>query len=243
MNRDERNFLRLRTAIAFSLEDTLAASAILEVKIGERSGYGLAAAWTLDGICVSLSSHASWTRSQLDVEVISFSDDEICTELASLRHVSRPDHFLDHEDWLQQAQKSSIRTGSDLVAQVSAMYPNVELGLDAQKELAALSGTERHFGWVIERLESANRDIVAWTAGAFPHGNLPGPASGESESVRRSPSRMRMRVFASPTGEPVQFEHHMKDKRNNKRMYYRADTERRVMLIGTLCGHLETAKY
>ena len=117
----------------------------------------------------------------------------------------RPDHFLDHEDWFQQAQKSSIRTGSDLVAQVSAMYPNVELGLDAQKELAALSGTERHFGWVIERLESANRDIVAWTAGAFPHGNLPGPASGESESVRRSPSRMRMRVFASPTGEPVQF--------------------------------------
>jgi len=92
-------------------------------------------------------------------------------------------------------------------------------------------------------LESANREIIAWTDGAFPHGNLPGPASGESESVRRSPSRMRMRMFASPTGEPVQFEHHMKDKRNNKRMYYRADTERRVILIGTLCGHLETAKY
>jgi hypothetical protein len=56
-----------------------------------------------------------------------------------------------------------------------------------------------------------------------------------------------MRVFASPTGEPVQFEHHMplqmKDKRNNKRMYYLADTERKVIVIGILCGHLGTAKY
>jgi hypothetical protein len=52
-----------------------------------------------------------------------------------------------------------------------------------------------------------------------------------------------MRVFASPTGEPIQFEHHMKDKRNNQRTYYLADTERKVSAIGILCAHLETAKY
>ncbi len=243
VNRDERNFLRLRTAIAFSLEDALRPSALLEVRLGERTGYGLSAAWLLDGICLSLGSHNTWDRSQLAVEVISFSNDDIRTEPETLRHVSHPDHLRDHEDWLQHAQKLSIRSGADLVAQAPAMYPNVELGIDARREIAALSGGERHFAWVIECLESANREILAWTNGPFPHKNLPGPATGESESVRRSPTLMKIRVFPSPTGEPLQFEHHMKDKRNNKRMYYRADTERKVMVIGILCDHLETAKY
>jgi hypothetical protein len=35
----------------------------------------------------------------------------------------------------------------------------------------------------------------------------------------------------------------MKDKRNNNRMYQFADTERKAIIIGILCGHLETAKY
>jgi len=137
----------------------------------------------------------------------------------------------------------SIRTGADLVAKASPIYPHVELGIDARKEIAALSGAERYFGWVVECLESANREILAWTNGPFPHKNLPGPATGESESVRRSPARMKMRVFPLATGEPVQFEHHMKDKRNNKRLYYRVDAERKVIVIGTVCGHLETGKY
>ena len=34
----------------------------------------------------------------------------------------------------------------------------------------------------------------------------------------------------------------MKDKRNNKRTYYLADIEHKVIVIGILCGHLETAK-
>jgi hypothetical protein len=243
VNRDEQTFLRQRTAVVFSLEDALPPSALLEVRLGGKAGYGLSAAWLLDGICLSLCSHNIWNRSQLAVEVTSFSDDASGTEPETLRHVSDPDHFRDHEDWLQREQKLSIRTGGDLVARAPALYPNVELGIDVQKEIASLSGAERHFGWVVECLESANREILAWTNGPFRHSNLPGPATGESESVRRSPARMRMRVFPSPTGQPVQFEHHMKDRRNNKRMYYRVDTERKMIVIGMLCGHLETAKY
>ncbi len=243
VNRDEQTFLRQRTAVVFSLEDALPSSALLEVRIGGNAGYGLSAAWLLDGIGLSLCSHNIWNRSQLAVEVTSFSDDTLSSEPETLRHVSHPDHFRDHEDWLQREQKLSIRTGSDLVAQAPALYPNVELGIEAQKDIASLSGAERHFSWVVECLESANREILAWTNGPFPHNNLPGPATGESESVRRSPARMRMRVFPSATGEPVQFEHHMKDKRNNKRMYYRVDTERKMIVIGILCGHLETAQY
>jgi hypothetical protein len=72
-----------------------------------------------------------------------------------------------------------------------------------------LTGVDRHFGWVIECFEAANREIGAWTNGRFSHKHLPGPATGESESVRRSTARMRMRLFASPAGEPIQFEHHM----------------------------------
>jgi hypothetical protein len=37
-------------------------------------------------------------------------------------------------------------------------------------------------------------------------------------------------MFLTPS-ETIQFAHHMKDKRNNKRMYYLADTERKVIVI------------
>jgi hypothetical protein len=147
--------------------------------------YGLSATWVLDGICLSLCSHDMWNRSQLAVEVSLFSDGEISAELETIRHVSHPDHFRDHEGWLQREQESSIRNGADLVAQASAMYPNVELGLDARKELAALSGAERHFGWVIECLEAANREIRAGTNGPFPHKHL--PWSRKRRERKRSP--------------------------------------------------------
>jgi hypothetical protein len=118
-----------------------------------------------------------------------------------------------------------------------------------RRKLAAVSGAERHFGWVIECLEAANREIRAWTDGPFPQ-QAP-PRSRYRRERKRSPfpgrnENARVRLA---TGEPVQFEHHMpvrtykKDKRNNKRMYYLADTEYKVIVIGILCGHLETAKY
>jgi hypothetical protein len=102
---------------------------MLEVRPGEWAGYGLSATWVLDGICLSLCSHDMWNRSQLAVEVSLFSDDEISTELETIRHVSHPDHFRDHEGWRQREQKSSIRSGADpkspLIWETDIELPNI----------------------------------------------------------------------------------------------------------------------
>jgi hypothetical protein len=243
VNRDERVFLRGRTTIAYSLEDALSDDTISEVSLNGRTGFGLSAAWLLGGVCLSLASNDFWNRSLIQAEVTLVSEGDTVVELAELRHASHPSHILDHEEWLERTQRSALRTGADVIAKVPALYPNVELGLEAHKAIAVLSGTEKHFGWVIDCLESANQEILAWTAGPFPHHRLPGPATGESLTVRQSKRLMKMREFPSSTGEPLQFEHHMKARGSNIRMYYRAETDRRVVLIGTLCDHLETAKY
>jgi hypothetical protein len=243
VNRDEQRFLRLRSTIAFSLEDELSADTISEVTWKGRKGFGLSATWLLNGICLSLTSHEDWNRSLLDAQVTVVSEDDVSEETVNLRHVSNPFHFNDHEEWLLRLQESLVHDGPAIIEQANISYPNIEFGLDARKEILALTGKEHHFNWVLECLESANRVIRAWKVGQFPHHHLPGPATGESGTVRDSKRLMKMRVFSSATGESLQFEYHMKDKSNNKRMYYRVETERQIILIGALCGHLETAKY
>jgi hypothetical protein len=125
VNRDEQRFLRLRATIAYSLEDDLSADTISEVTLNGRAGFGLAATWLLDGICISLASREVWNRSLLQAEVTRVSADDTGVDQAELRHAAAPSHFVDHEDWLQRTQKTLLRTGADLIGQAPTLYPTV----------------------------------------------------------------------------------------------------------------------
>jgi hypothetical protein len=145
VDRDATRFLGQRGSIAFFLEDTMRsaaeASEVTEVTINGRQGYGLCAAWLLEGICISLQSHATWVASSLGIEVTALSEDgALNSKQNAVRHVSQPDHFKDHEEWIFASQRSSIRNGRDVIAQAADLYPAIEICEGAEAQILAMTG-------------------------------------------------------------------------------------------------------
>jgi hypothetical protein len=159
------------------------------------------------------------------------------------QYIPHPDHLEDPGEWIFESERDSIRSGSDLIHRAASLYPAVEICDAARSQLLAMTGSEAHFGWVLKALAIANREMLAWVGGQFPHSRLPGPATGESESVMASPQLRRMRCFTTQTGETLLFEHHMKHVGFGLRMHYRVDQERRRLMIGYVGKHLRTALY
>ncbi|SPF54796.1 hypothetical protein SBA4_6610003 [Candidatus Sulfopaludibacter sp. SbA4] len=159
------------------------------------------------------------------------------------RYVRHPDHMEGPGEWILEPPSASIRSGWDLVNRAASLYPAVEICDGAKSQVLAMTGSEGHFGWVLKALAAANREMLAWVGGPFPHSKLPGPATGESYSVMASPQLRRMRCFTTRTGENLLFEHHMKHVGLNIRMHYRVDQDRRRLMIGYVGRHLPTALF
>ena len=158
-------------------------------------------------------------------------------------YVRDPDHVQGPGEWISEPQSASIRSGWDLVNQAARLYPAVEICDGARSQILAMVGSEGHFGWLLKALTAANREMLDWAGGPFPHSKLPGPATGESSSVMASPQLRRMRCFTIRTGESLLFEHHMKHVGLNMRMHYRVDQVRRRLVVGYVGRHLPTTLY
>ena len=124
-----------------------------------------------------------------------------------------------------------------------SLFPRVEFCGDAPGQLQSLTGNERYFQWLINCLFDADRECSRWTAGQFPHSALPGPASGESKPVHDNPELRKHRMFRMLTGELLMFEHHMKNKAENKRIHYLVDESRRRIIIAYVGDKLPTGNY
>jgi hypothetical protein len=96
---------------------------------------------------------------------------------------------------------------------------------------------------VVRCFTLANLQCSRWKAGLFHHLLLPGPATGESNSVHQDPRLCELRVLRMVSGQSRMFEHHMKNNAENKRIHYFADDARRKMCIAYLGDHLPTARY
>jgi hypothetical protein len=138
---------------------------------------------------------------------------------------------------------SLITSGSELIQQAPRVFPGIEFCPHAEKQIQTLSGSEKYFRWVVASLVKANEEIQVWDSGPFPHERLPGPASGESDSVKKRRDLMEKRRFMTRRGELLTFEHHMKHRGENIRIHYVVDQDRRLMLIGYVGEHLPTALF
>jgi hypothetical protein len=134
--------------------------------------------------------------------------------------------------------RPSIRNGRDLMAQAASVYPAIEIGEDAEKDIRKLCGNEKHFHWVLVAFAAANRETLAWKRGQFQHHHLPGPATGESDPTMRQFGEKR--IFKTRNGDRLPFEHHMKCRAENQRIHYRVDEGRRLLMIGYVGKHLPT---
>jgi hypothetical protein len=141
-------------------------------------------------------------------------------------------------------QRPSIRNGLDLIAQADRMYPKIEICEVAERQIRAMTGTEKYFCWVLDALDTANREMLAWNGGPFPHHMLPGKPAPESGSVMNNRRLRAMRCFRTRRGEDLPFEWHMKHKAENQRIHYLVDPKRsRLLMIGYVGPHLPTPTY
>jgi hypothetical protein len=237
VDRDARTFFKNRAAKGVHVEP----STLTEVRFGGRPGSGLCAAWLSNGISLSLRSHEVWNGSLLGVTLREITNSGGFEETEKqVRHVSSAGHFAEHAAWLAGAQRSMVRSGADLLLQARTLFPSIEICGRALKQISDLTGGEPYFEWVLDCLDAGNRLVSEWSGGAFPHGKLPCPTSGESESVLNNEKWRDMRLFQTPAKEWKLFEWHMKHKSYNIRIHYLPDANKRVLMIGYVGKHLPT---
>ncbi len=136
----------------------------------------------------------------------------------------------------------SIYNGRDLIDYASQVYPKLEIGEDARRQILELNGNEKHFNWLVKAFSTANREMQNWAGGRFPHDRLP-DSSPESETVMNNTEWRRLRQFKTNTGKHLLFTHHMKCRGPNIRVYYDVDPDGKVLRIGYVGGHLPTQRY
>lgn len=136
-----------------------------------------------------------------------------------------------------------IRSGRDLVDQSPRAFPALEICEDAERQILELTGNERFFGWLVDGFSIANREMQNWLGGRFPHERLLNAARCESESVRNDAKFLDKRRFRARSGEWLLFESHMKNRSENKRVHYKVDPDRKLLMIGYVGDHLPTPLY
>jgi hypothetical protein len=243
VNRDERVLFSSMTAKSPHLDgvlDEIAETAdSAEVRIVGLSSSGLLAALLLNAIAVSWASHETWNTPLLAAQFhrLSF-DGELIQNEVEIRHASRSEHWAHHRVWIEQEQMASVTTGEELWTKSPELFPHLEFCGQSERQIRELTGNEKHFAWVVRCLTLANVQCSRWTAGAFPHFLLPGPATGESISVHNNQELRELRVFRMLSGQWQMFEYHMKNNAENKRIHYLADDARRKLCIAYVGDHL-----
>ena len=238
-NRDERTLFRSFTTASPYLEIP-----VQEVTFKGAKAAGLASCVAANSIAVSWASEQIWHENEIPIEILTIAESgELVESESSVRNVSFLAHWQAHAPWIRSSYSIAVNSGAELLERVSRLFPHLRFGPLAISHLRTLKGSEKHFGWVIKSLESANAEVSGWVSGPFPHNRLPGPASGESESVHASQRLKSMRIFETDQGIQEFMEHHMKNNAENKRIYYILDPGRRYMIIGYVGDHLPTANY
>ncbi len=243
VNRDERAFFR-RVVTNYPYLNGVEPATIdkghgLDAEYRGMRCSGLLSAILLDGMGISLRSAVPWHASQLTIQLSRLDPNgAIEASEAKLVHVSSPEQWTDHAEWVKQKLVSHLGNGTEVLRMAGDIFPRLEFCGSSRKQLQRLTGAERYYTWVIESLFTANLECERWAEEPFPHHLLPGPASGESPTVHQNPDLRKARIFEKLDGTRLMFEFHMKNMAENQRIHYLPDPKRRKLMIAYIGDHL-----
>ena len=239
VNRDERTLFR-----SFITASPYLTAPEQEVTFHGVAAAGLASCAVDNSVSISANSDELWNTPQLEAIMLALEEDgSVSSNPLNVRNVAALDHWNEHAEWSMIKQRTEIKSGPDLIRTAAYLFQHLILGEHAKNQLSRLQGTEHYFAWVVEALVSAETEMKNWRDGPFPHHRLPGPASGESETVNRSARLRAMRIFETDRGVVEYCEHHMKYMGQNQRIHYILRSDQRKMLIAYIGEHLETARH
>ena len=239
VNRDERALFRSFLTATPYLSDT-----DKDIQFRQTRAAGLSSCRVRDAIAISLDSEDIWNCISLPAQLLTLSEDgELRSTMIEVRNVTRIEHWDSHAEWIRAKLLSDVTTGAKLLEHATVLFPNLRFGLLATKQLSVLNGSEHHFAWIVSALSRAEGEVAKWDGGMFMHARLPGPASGESQTVRESPRLNQLRIFETSRGKYAFCEYHMKQRGENQRIHYLLDEQERKMQICYVGQHLETATF
>ncbi len=238
-SREERQFFRRRaTMLPYVVPPDQ------EILFQGRTTRGVAAAYLGAAVLLSLRTNELWESPCLEVELSELNHTgDLISRVVSVPQVAGSAHWADHRKQMVEEQASQMTTGVALLSYAGLVLPHLEFCDSARRQMTCLNGHERYFKWIRDSLLRAEEEAEAWLGGEFPHSRLPGPATGESTSVQNDDRLRSMRLFRTPQGETIFFQHHMKNHAENKRIYYRFDSVRQKLSVAYVGDHLETANF
>lgn len=244
IDRNQRDFVRVVITKAPFLEDLLVDSVQNSYELAEftcegRTSQGLALAFLLDSLSVSLSSDTPWKRSAIPIGI--FALDESATELddvAMVRNASTPTHVTEHSSWISKRRITDIVSGRDLWDRRAYLFPSLDFCLEVETQIENLAANDPCFIFAVKAFADLQDFCVNWTSSAFDQRSL-GNCSRESQPTMQQYGESR--AFTAPEGNKVVFEWHL--KRFDFRTYFTPLGSTKRMLIGYVGRHLRTVKY
>jgi hypothetical protein len=185
--REERSFFRLLTTKAPFWTDVVAEIKndfdLSEVLYQGEVASGLGFAFVSDSLAVSLCSEAIWNCSYLILDITQLDEnDELIEEQVEIIHASRSEHIKEHNNWIQDRIRTSVRDGVDLWQRRDELFPHLEFCESVEAQICSLLAGYPMLTQVKKRLFELEEAAKSWTSGYFDLETIPTKTTPESDS-------------------------------------------------------------
>ncbi|MER9519376.1 hypothetical protein NKI44_18815 [Mesorhizobium sp. M0614] len=193
-----------------------------------KPALGLGLAHQFNGLALSLSSHAFWSESGVDLYRLSLEEGgDIREEMVTARNACSNEGVAHHRDALMLLTNPKIVDGAQLWAERELLFPNLRFIPRTRQQIEELNHGDPILDPIVERLLGLDRAIGAWRRNQSAHPAFPFSVNGES---RR---RRALAAFADENGTILSFEDHAKFTPGEGRLHFLLQTEpERRALIG-----------
>ncbi len=220
-------------------EEGLLWSSEVEYRCGGETARGLATAFLVDGLAVSLSSGERWDAARIRIEKSWVEGDDVATHHIAVAHACRAGHLEEHGEWLRRVGFPTPANGMELWNARERLFPSLDFCDSAGKQIQGVSNG-KEFNATESSLKILQNFCESWDTAYFNIHAVP-TAAPESKSTMQQYSEER--TFLCPDGKKRVFEWHVKKFTVNWRTHFYDFPAQRRLLVGYVGPHLPTAKY
>lgn len=228
-NRDQWRFIRaMQNRAPFNSVLSEQTADDVEYHIEGVRADGVGTAHLVDGLAVSLPVGYRWDETWLRAErSILAEDDEGDTEVRNddvdVRHASKPEHLVEHENWARASGIAALRTGTALWGAREDYFPHIRFLPRVEEDLQKLRP-----GWLIpvrDRLLEMEAALSRWHSTHSPSPCWHSKESGEGET------RRRLCRFTDLDGLEREFAEHLRFTPGHGRLHFRLAREDGVAVV------------
>lgn len=232
-------FLQFVTETPFLRENRDSIEAVNNELLSEclhegRPARGLSAARAAEGLSVSIASDPCWDKAWLDRVVIKLIRDGLRIEETTerLRHASAAVHVIEHEHWLRELKRLSVKDGRDLWDRRATLFPKLDFCKGTKEQLEEFRSGDRALKQVVRRLDELQKFFEEWSGEPFGPEDFPSKCSPESRVTLAKYEDEH--TFTLPDGERRVFSWHVRFTPDPGRIFFDGDARTGKGVVGCI---------